>query len=122
MRNAIRSAQLRFVYARYATSRGWNDHPMAVRQRVELYMELGAGPVAEAVAHFTACRRRWTTCTLRGAFAAGLLCLGAYAAYHASPAAAEVTPRTPARPAESETKGTPNVMKPNVPLSRDTIR
>lgn len=91
MRHAIRAAKLRYVYARYARAHGWNDHPMAVRQRVELFMELGTGPVAEALNRHDAARHRWAASIVRGVVAAAVVSLGAYAFYQASPAAAEVT-------------------------------
>ena len=115
--HVIRSAGLRFLYARYAKAKGWNDHPMAVRQRVELFLEVGSGPVGEAVAHYQICRRRWATRLARGAVAAGVVMITTYTAYHAAPAAAEVSQQTATQPAKPAGKSDATTQRGKMPRS-----
>ena len=116
-RHAIRSAGLRLLYARFARRKGWNDHPMAVRQRVDLFLEFGTGPVVEAVAHYNACRRVWSTRTAHGLVAAGIMMIAGYAASHASPAAADVNTPPTTRPHVSAGDADVTIEKGKMPRS-----
>jgi len=47
---AYRRSTLLKIYRAHAASQGWNTHPMAVEQRVDLWLSHGIGPVDEAIA------------------------------------------------------------------------